>query len=749
MPYALYGTFATGRSRPVRISGRWTGSARAVSEQTDPQYIAPFGADGKCEYHYHQVLQVDDATGAAFWDVQARIFQHTEPQGVGDWLCVPTAAISGGFGPAWSPFFEFAGGSDRFAAQYVYIPELILVGSNYYFQYDFDFSGGGDWFCQIDRAEEWFDVYIEVDDLGNPVFPDYGGQRATDTPYSNLVDFYEVIPAGAQVTVGCSYEPLSLAGQVVGVANWPLRITDYSTIGFSRALTRRANAPDVVAESTATIRPAAALDAYVHPLRYVFDARQVGVGVCDAYCEVDSRFGELLTRARTDQCSANPSGVVWTEGVFRFCPRWRYNLKGKVFAMDGGHPDPCRVTVRGASSALAQPVGANPEFGMEDAKRFGLVAAQGFFKASLVYPQPPRAAGIDERGPVACYMTPSGLLQNRDWSRDWRMLQRGMAFDSLTVRQAAYQQVDDGGSLAPSGDDVFPGQWYAGNPASVSIVSGAVSISVIDHPEKGRATRIFNDAVANGNVWSGADFSGYRWLRLRMRGTKANQTFVLALSNQFGEKSWNLAISSPGVWEDLWVDLCCPHSVSETVDAKDSKWPFVGDSTMGHIEDGPLWGVSECDSLVLRELLNVQTYEIDLIRLERREHSRLNLLPAFEHWVDEADDDTDPFIYQARRALWGDTDGRQSLEHPDLRRNLALNDLQLYSIVGMISRINGVLDGRPTGGWSAEAVSPLPADGYHNNNLDAACVWGQGALWTKRPGDGQPRWHVGLDLTAE
>lgn len=740
MPYALVGTYPTGRSRVVRFRGTWGGTAQVYSEQTDPQYIAPFGEGGYTKDFFCQVFQ------PANWDIAIQIHQ-SDYTGVGEYYCVPQAYLYGGFGADWRPFFTFPGGY-RFSVGQVYIPTSDTRFGSVYFIFDFDKSGQGEWYVVIDRADEYFNVYVETDDLGNPVFPNYGGAVTTDTPYSNWIEFFEVIPTGTKVTIGGTYAPWGLAAETYGIAAVPVRINAYEVLGLARPHAQRVNfGPDTLAE--AWILPNPADDYYLYPYRREFDSGAEGYGVCDVISLVDTTAGRLTAQARTTTCTP-ASGRTWAEGAILACPYWRYHLKAKVFAMEGDYPEAARITVRGASGNLTNPLQATPDIDVYDAKRYGVTLAKTYWKIGLAYSNETTGNGIDERSAIGTYMTPSGLLADGEDTADWRMLQRGLAFDSCQVTQDELQLVDDGSALQQDSANQKAGQWSGLAPATVSSDGSVLTITTADLEEPGSATRNFADEGTNGNAWSGADFMGYRWLRLRIRGTSAdNQVFTLSLANARDTKTWSLTTGAKDAWTDVYVDLCYPDSESAATDDKDSKWPLSGDSEQGHIDDSAYWGVSEVASLSLTNLGRNQVYELDSITLEARSHQRLNILPVFNQWVMEADDDTDPFIYEARRLLWGDTDGRVSLENPDMRRNVALQDLQTYTITGEINRVNGLLDGRPTSGWEAEAVSELPTDGYHNNDtLDACCLWGQGAFWGKLRGDSEPRWHIGLDIDA-
>lgn len=728
MPYALVGTYPTGRSRILKLSGTWGGDAYAEWD----------GIPWPLRYGQH----ANQVFSPAFWDMACTSAHQPDISLGADWIPLSGGlfGIYGGFGADWLPYFTFDG-PYRFAVAKTSQTPL----------QSYNFSGGGEWYVLMETAE-YFNVYVETDDLGNPVFPNYGGAITTDTPYSNWIQFFEIIPVGGKVTVGCNFTGGgdSVSAEIIGTCAYPAPVP-YTVYGFTGAYAFNVFFPGRdYARAEARAYLTSDNDTTIYALTNDYNADRDGGGVTGCGGTFVATGKSFNTYCWTDHSGANGVTDVWMVSAVAFAPALRYRLKGRVFAMEEGYPEIARVTVRGASGLVDNPIPATPDFSLEDELRYGQCYSVFEFKASLVYKRPPEAFAIDERSAIAAYMTPSGLLANGEDTSDWRMLQRGLAFDSCQVTQDELQLVDDGSALQQDSANQKAGQWSGIAPATVSSDGSVLTITTADLEQPGSATRNFADEGTNGNAWAGADFMGYRWLRLRIRGTSAdNQVFTLSIANARDTKTWSLTTGAKDAWTDVYVDLCYPDSESAATDDKDSKWPLSGDSQQGHIDDSAYWGVSEVASLSLTNLGRNQVYELDSITLEARSHQRLNILPVFNQWVQEADDDTDPYIYEARRLLWGDTDGRISLENPDMRRNLALQDLQTYTITGEINRVNGLLDGRPTSGWEAVAVAELPTDGYHNNDtLDACCLWGQGAFWGKLRGDSEPRWHIGLDIDA-
>jgi hypothetical protein len=224
-------------------------------------------------------------------------------------------------------------------------------------------------------------------------------------------------------------------------------------------------------------------------------------------------------------------------------------------------------------------------------------------------------------------------------ANDWRSLLRGWAYDSFTLSQAASVTADDGNSLTPTNP---AGSWTASN-FNLSIVSGAIHASTISGGTCS-ITRSFND---NGS-WEGYSFAGYRYLTLSIQASANGTLFQIQITTPVsgspgpgvvGTRTWSRdwqgnPLVANSTFGNVTIDLCAPTSMTAVVDNKDTTWPLHG-TPQHYVEDTEMWGVSNIQSLQLQfsGLNPNSTVDINSLTLERKDHTRVDFLPAFNQWV--------------------------------------------------------------------------------------------------------------------
>ena len=329
---------------------------------------------------------------------------------------------------------------------------------------------------------------------------------------------------------------------------------------------------------------------------------------------------------------------------------------------------------------------------------------------------------IEEYAPVYANLRASQLLALSEDVEDKRLLLRGFFWDSFTLSQAASSTVDNCGATT---------DWSAGANTTLSDVGSALQAVIAGGT--GSLTRSFSPAVS---------LASYRYLRIRVRSVGAADQDVRVT---IGSKRWDMTTGADGSWVERDLDLCQPTNTVATTDTTDSRWPVP-------TVDGPMWGVTEITSLVLEELADGVTYEIDDLSLVRASggYSRVSFASAYKAWV-KAKPDTiigaTTTETKVRRFLLGDTDGRQSLEEADVTWDRVTSDLvtfdihtshTLESLIAFVNAMDSGVTRNP--GWSATDLAP--SGDFQNNTRYACYAEGGGARWTGS------EWVYGFDLDA-
>lgn len=153
-------------------------------------------------------------------------------------------------------------------------------------------------------------------------------------------------------------------------------------------------------------------------------------------------------------------------------------------------------------------------------------------------------------------------------------------------------------------------------------------------------------------------FRGYRYLVADV-GVAGS-----AVSMTIGSKEWTETSNASGL---CIYDLCAPHNLGTDVDAKTYLWPDPPNVDTV-TADGCMWGVEQVGSVMFAVAAGSVAVGANGLYLSRDTwtdtpvgHSKVNIVPAFGRWAEDALKDVRPFGR-------GDTDGRRSLDTYDLEK---------------------------------------------------------------------------------
>lgn len=308
-------------------------------------------------------------------------------------------------------------------------------------------------------------------------------------------------------------------------------------------------------------------------------------------------------------------------------------------------------------------------------------------------------------------------------ARNTRVLFRGKQWNSFTCQQAASRVIDDGSSVA---------NWSNVANTSLASVGGAVQITVSGGT--GSCDRAYSPPEY---------LEHFRYLRVRAKADAASQPLRVT----FGTKQWDITVGTS--YADYDLDLRIPSNSAATVDGQDSRWPLTNETDGIPQNEGALWGVNRPATLRVENLANGRVYDIDAITLVAVDRRWVTFWPAFEKWLQAypsqvVGEVTSTTYY--RRFVQGDTDGRLSLEIPDMTK-LVLSGSVSTTTYATRSIANIISDFGTFPSWSASA-SAFTDDGYHNNTRDAVHAMAGGLRCTKEGAESTASWKLGFDLDA-
>ncbi|MDI9639700.1 hypothetical protein QPK87_04835 [Kamptonema cortianum] len=519
-------------------------------------------------------------------------------------------------------------------------------------------------------VEEWFEVIDPIADTDSDGFPLYGGGSVKDLVTGRGIRFFERLKPGGTIQVSMS-----------GLA--PVQLTD--TISQAKA--------DAVGEIFHGVDRRGKVWAENDLCSMTISGSVAGES-CPAPYFKESSFSAFDARSGFSLWIQKPvDSAGESYGYVAAAVPAKLDWEGRLFSFGEPFPDAVDLKLE-KSPGEVETLIANPAAG----KQFEQVAWSAFAVLDGVNQA---SEGADTRGPSRCWIDPPSLVANGDEAVDWRMGFRGKSWTALSLSHASPRVLDDGTSLAG---------WTAGSNTSIGLSGGAISLSVAGGT--GLATRVWAPVVRG---------ESYRYLRIRFRSlVGANAPMRVGI----GGKSWVFESGSAGAWANSKIDLCVPHGLSSTVDEKESRFPL---SVEGLVEDSDYWGVSRIESLVLSDLADGETYEIDEISLIRESDARVSFLPALNHWKLEQVGQ----VRQVKPFAWSSVDGRIA-DCWDMWQTVS--QFGWNSLADLGSAFAQI-------GWTVVPNAAFP-DEYHRNNREATLAWGGGVRFD----DG---WLPGTDVAAQ
>ncbi|ARU40220.1 hypothetical protein CCB80_03320 [Armatimonadetes bacterium Uphvl-Ar1] len=234
------------------------------------------------------------------------------------------------------------------------------------------------------------------------------------------------------------------------------------------------------------------------------------------------------------------------------------------------------------------------------------------------------------------------------------------------------------------------------------------------------------------------NLEGYRYIDVRLKTTDANQSITIRLSHADGEdKSYTIQSGSADTFSVVRIDLCLPDDITDNDDTLDddvytqeSRFPLEGSSSTVPQKSDATWGFNVADEIEIT-FPDGQTLTIDYIRLARKETSgwgEVSFLPAFQPfragWTDA----------EIKSQFWTNADGRVSDLAWQFKQSAGYGFFSITAAGDLMERKLG---------WDTMMLTTFPADGYHNNDLEALLLWGGGVIWSGG-GDYLP----GVDLSV-
>lgn len=320
------------------------------------------------------------------------------------------------------------------------------------------------------------------------------------------------------------------------------------------------------------------------------------------------------------------------------------------------------------------------------------------------------SASAAEYCDVGVWLGTASLVANNEVAAMWRMMQRGRAYDAVTIAHGtAFQHAHSAGTAI--------------GPADLS---------------KSLSPPIY--------------LQTYRYLRLRVKASSAGSAFTVKI----GTKQWTrdylgTSLTAGTSFGYVIIDLCSPTNKTATEDTTDTIWPTP-------TTDGDYWGVTTLGTLEFTGLTAGVTYELDTngIELWRIQPTSgaattVEFLPAYPGWVQGAaaviSADTTSTTYY-RRFVLGVTNGRHSLELADFYKVEVVSTLGGTNITytqRAISDFKADIEATESGtaiwpGWTVSYASGVnTADGsantdispnWLNKNRPMTWLWGAGALYS-------------------
>lgn len=542
-----------------------------------------------------------------------------------------------------------------------------------------DFTGS--WELSISNCEVWFDDQISTD------YPDYSGSTKTpDPPFeSNIVWKYKIgIGTVLVASVSCGGRSKTLTHTVD--ANSPLlgaTVSNFTLVQY------------VKCSSIASAGLMASVSKFNN------------VTLTAPY----SGSSSGLTYDATNGAQVTSDGSISSapaELTAKISPLRNWSLHVNIRAMNQDYPGSVTLSMvkkQGASAA---------DVVTDSTGKVTVTGSQAYYDCSATLNgsgQTPLL--LNEEIPLQIWLKDSWLTGAQEPTADWRVGFKGMAYQTFTLSQASERQVC--------------GQYTNAGAArkTIALPDGSTHADLV------------------GSSFYKASLQGYAFLRLRIKSDTAHQSYRVQIGAKRWTKDWqgnNLKTGDANTFVEQDIDLCNPNETTATKDTQDTRFP-VSLNPKVVVTDGPLWGVSNLENLVLAGMIPGVNYTLELAKVVRCSASDVTFLPTFDYWIPDGggSDLRLDFLYAA-------TDGRKSLERTDFYRTpISPGDTYNYTIftlTNIIDHISGQSGNFPKDGWSVTAAGSFPSDGFHSNSLPACFAYGGGMLYRSN------QWNYGFDLDA-
>jgi len=536
-------------------------------------------------------------------------------------------------------------------------------------------------------VEEWAETYTPSS--SSPVdgtsFPTYGGAAEGDGLPASGIQFYEVAPVGAVLHVAISY-----GGAAVSLSN---ALTSPMAIGYVQigALAQGVFGASYVYSVTTSLT----FDTSVSlPTQTWTDTDSSGTSTA-------SYFGRTMSLTSANvpgaPAGAHGSSSGATQPLTAFTLNGRLNCFGAPFP-GAGHSLVIQEKLTGTASIVLNPTGSTSW-----TQNFYNLAAtlQGVNFGPIA---------LDERTPVACWL--SGL--SPDDSRDWRCMFSGFKWSALSLSHASSLTIDACSATT---------NWTAGAHTTISIVGG--QLQAVAGGGVGSISLAAPHAV---RVWE-----AFRYLQISGSFDPGGSTPTsLTLSVGIAGKSWNLVLTQSTT--SPLLDLCCATNDTETVDSTQSRFPIASPGGFP-INTDPVsgyklgWGVNFCDTLVIGGIPDGYSVTLGGISLvessDPQKQTAITLLEPFLSFNTGWTDPTDTTSVQDY--LLVETDYRV-LDLPALALVTPFSGSPGF-VWYTIAQLQTMLAYFP--GLTAVLLTS-PTDGYHGSGQPGLLLGGEGSTydWT-------------------
>lgn len=555
--------------------------------------------------------------------------------------------------------------------------EAFNQSTTYYEQREFEFTAS---LSVPDLIEKGEVVGLHPDlttEINFIEWPSFGGTPTDDFIPANKKRFYEVVPAGTEITLTGSINGASVSHSITTGSDFNM-----SYLASNQAYTQCGGGD------------AGNIGDFINnPIAWLFTCNGQSMipsdswgGIPDAqnsYAEKDNLYVEI---------TIPPTGPGVSAEAFvsnQLQLPTQYHVIGALFAFNQPYPGNLEYELWGkkvwngsdwVDEAEVHALSPYSSVSIEQ-KEFTLTGGTNL----LAYDPLEK----HETTGVRANLLVGDLAAKGEDPSDWRLMWRGKSWPCGTLTHSDVNITD--GSSGTGWSGVANTSYSNAGGAHVAVVSGGAG-SMAYSP--------------------GADVNceGHRHMKVRIKSTSANQPFTITPSHADGEsKSYSGTTGAANTYIDVIIDLCNPDGGVDDVLEQESRWPLTEFGGVPANSDRT-WGFNQFDTLTIEGLADGETYSVDRIDLVKGSKSEISFLPAFTPWRTAWISETDT-TYQ-KPASWTFSNGRISdrsflfkidPEGPGVTYSWLDIDQSLGQIAGQ-------------SGWSVGSGSP-PSDGYHGNSL--------------------------------